>query len=130
MCAKCLTFSDIQIFIARLILKKIQRVIHKRLTDRLSPAKTELFPFLKQLRDLREKIPYNSPSLYFSVVAFFAPTAEPSPYLRQLPRQTAFHIAQGSALFPRSVYRRYEMRIIVIYVPEKYFTKKFIKRLV
>lgn len=94
------------------------------------PAKTELFPFLKQLRDLREKIPYNSPSLYFSVVAFFAPTAEPSPYLRQLHRQTVFHIAQGSALFPRSVYRRYEMRIIVIYVPEKYFTKRFIKRLV
>lgn len=82
---KGLTFSDIQIFIARLILKKIRHVIHKRLTDRLSPAKTELFPFLKQLRDLREKIPYNSPSLYFSVVAFFAPTAEPSPYLRQLP---------------------------------------------
>lgn len=127
---KGLTFSDIQIFIARLILKKIRRVIHKRLTDRLLPAKTELFPFLKQLRDLREKIPYNSPSLYFSVVAFFAPTAEPSPYLRQLHRQTVFHIAQGSALFPRSVYRRYEMRIIVIYVPEKYFTKRFIKRLV
>ena len=125
---KGLTFSDIQIFIARLILKKIRRVIHKRLTDRLLPAKTELFPFSKQL-PCSCRILYNNSVVYCSVVSFFAPTAEPSPYLRQLPRQTVFHIAQGSALFPRSVYRRYEMRIIVIYVPEKYFTKRFIKRL-